>query len=250
MMNTPPFQDRVIVVSGAASGIGRRTAERLAEAGARVIGLDLQVPDAPTAGIDWRRVDVTQEADWEAAIAVTLRAHGRVDGLVNGGGIIVMGAVADLSLADFRRVMAVNVEGTFLGVKHALRAMLPRGEGSIVNISSIAGIAGAPGAGAYCASKGAVRLLSKSAALDAIAAGGRVRVNSIHPGLTATPMADDIVRQLGGAPETREALERSLPAGRLADPDEIVDAILFLLSDQSRYVNGSELVVDNGFTAQ
>jgi cyclopentanol dehydrogenase len=128
--------------------------------------------------------------------------------------------------------------------------MQPRGTGAIVNISSTAGLRGSPGAAAYTASKGAVRLLTKTTALEAIALPSRIRVNSVHPALTNTPMADAIVDQLGGADEVRQALSDLMPSGRLAEPDEIASAILFLLSDDASYMNGSELVVDNGFTAR
>lgn len=242
------FAGRTMVVTGAASGIGRRTAERLVAEGAAVQGADL----APVsiAGVTGHRLDVTSEADWEALMSSIAAQHGHLDGLVNAAGVIRMGTTAETSIEDFRLVMAVNVEGTFLGSKHAMRAMQARGAGVIVNISSTAGICGSPGAAAYTASKGAVRLLTKTTALEAIALPSRIRVNSVHPALTNTPMADAIVDQLGGAAEVRQALSNMMPSGRLAEPDEIASAILFLLSDDSSYMNGSELVVDNGFTAQ
>lgn len=239
---------KVILVTGAASGIGQRTAERLVAEGALVHAADLS-PIA-TEGVIGHRLDVTSEADWEALAVAILQKHGQLDGLVNAAGVIRMGTTAETSIADFRFVMAVNVEGTFLGCKHAMRAMQPRGTGVIVNISSTAGICGSPGAAAYTASKGAVRLLTKTTALEAIALPSRIRVNSVHPALTNTPMADSIVDQLGGAAEVRQALSDLMPSGRLAEPDEIASAILFLLSDDASYMNGSELIVDNGFTAQ
>lgn len=242
------FAGRAIVVTGAASGIGRRTAERLVAEGAIVHGADLT--PISIAGVTGHRLDVTSEAEWEALIGGIMGKHGHLDGLVNAAGVIRMGTTAETTIEDFRLVMAVNVEGTFLGCKHAMRAMQARGAGVIVNISSTAGICGSPGAAAYTASKGAVRLLTKTTALEAIALPSRIRVNSVHPALTNTPMADAIVDQLGGAAEVRQALSDLMPSGRLAEPDEIASAILFLLSDDSSYMNGSELVVDNGFTAQ
>jgi 3(or 17)beta-hydroxysteroid dehydrogenase len=243
------FNGRIVAVTGAASGIGQRAIERFAAAGATVVALDV-ASIAPADNVIRRALDVTSENAWESLFAWLLPTYGRLDVLVNCAGIIRMGSVADTSLADFRAVMAVNVEGTFLGTKHAMRAMLAAGQGAIVNLSSTAGIAGAPGAAAYCASKGAVRLLSKVAALDAIAAGTRVRCNSLHPAMTATPMVDDIIRQLGGNLAIRDVLVASQPSGRFAQPDDIVDAIMFLASDRAGFVNGSEVVVDNGFTAQ
>lgn len=242
------FAGKVMLVTGAASGIGRRTAERLVAEGAMVHGADL----SPVAidGVTAHRLDVTNEADWEALTGRIVAEHGHLDGLVNAAGVIRMGTTAETSIEDFRLVMAVNVDGTFLGCKHAMRVMQPRGTGVIVNISSTAGLCGSPGAAAYTASKGAVRLLTKTTALEAIALPSRIRVNSVHPALTNTPMADAIVDQLGGAPEVRQALSELMPSGRLAEPDEIASAILFLLSDDASYMNGSELVVDNGFTAR
>ncbi|WP_298291684.1 SDR family oxidoreductase [Novosphingobium sp.] len=242
------FNGKVMLVTGAASGIGRRTAERLLAEGALVHGADL----APItiAGVTAHRLNVTSEADWQSLTETIAGEHGRLDGLVNAAGIIRMGTTAETTIEDFRLVMAVNVEGTFLGCKHAMRLMQRRGIGSIVNMSSTAGLCGSPGAAAYTASKGAVRLLTKTTALEAIALPSRIRVNSVHPALTNTPMADAIVEQLGGSGEIRQALSDLMPSGRLAEPDEIASAILFLLSDEASYMNGSELVIDNGFTAQ
>ncbi len=242
------FSGRIILVTGAASGIGRRTAERLITEGAVVHGADLA--QVAIAGVTAHRLDVTSETDWQALAETIIKEHGRLDGLVNAAGVIRMGTTAETTIEDFRLVMAVNVEGTFLGCKHAVRVMQPRGTGVIVNISSTAGLRGSPGAAAYTASKGAVRLLTKTTALEAIALPSRIRVNSVHPALTNTPMADAIVDQLGGADEVRQALSDLMPSGRLAEPDEIASAILFLLSDDASYMNGSELVVDNGFTAR
>lgn len=244
------FEGMVIVVTGGASGIGRRAAERFAQAGATVIACDIAENRTPPSGVIGCRLDVTDEAAWERTVSEITRVHGRLDAMVNCAGIIIMGNVVDATLADFRRTMAVNVEGTFLGMKYAMRAMSPRGSGSIVNLSSAAGLVGSPGACAYCASKGAVRLMSKSVALEAIAAGTRIRVNSVHPGLTDTAMVDSIVTQLGGGIEVRKQLALAMPESRLASPDDVVDAIMFLVSDMSQFINGAELTVDNGLTAQ
>lgn len=239
---------RVVLVTGAASGIGLRAIERLHAAGAHVVALDRVAIPAEAALA--RRHDVTDEGDWEEAVAEVLDRYGRIDGLVACAGIIAMAPITEMALGDFRRVMAVNVEGCFLGLKHVMRPMLAAGRGSIVNLSSTAGIAGAPGAGAYCASKGAVRMLSKSAALDAIATGGRVRVNSLHPAMTQTPMVAEIVRQLGGGSDVEDQMRSLQPSGDFITTDAVVDSILFLLSDRSSFVNGSEMLVDNGFLAQ
>jgi 3(or 17)beta-hydroxysteroid dehydrogenase len=243
------FEEMVVLVTGAASGIGARTVERLAASGAHVVACDLRGLEQPRQNVDVFKFDVTDEQAWENASAQTLLRFGRLDGLVNCAGVIVMANVVDTSLSDFRRLMAINVEGTFLGMKYAMRAMLPKGEGSIVNVSSTGGIVGSPGVSAYSASKGAVRLMTKSVALEAIAAGSRIRVNSLHPSVTDTPMLDSIIEQLRGTTD-RHQMRRAVPGGLLATADDIVDSILFLLSAQSRFINGTELVVDNGFTAQ
>ncbi len=246
----PRFDEAVILITGAASGIGRRAVERFAEAGATVVAGDIAAVPTPRPDSDYVHLDVADEADWQKVMSHTLERFGRLDALINCAGIVLMANVVDTTVPDFRRVMAINVEGTFLGMKHAMRAMLGRGVGSIVNVSSAAGLVGSPGASAYCASKGAVRLMTKAVALEAIAAGTRIRINSLHPGLTETPMVEKIMHQLGGAKELRGQLESMLPAGRLASPDDIVDGMMFLISNQSSFINGAELVVDNGFTAQ
>ncbi|QXQ07615.1 SDR family oxidoreductase [Sphingosinicellaceae bacterium] len=239
---------KVVIVTGAASGIGARTVERILAAGGSVVAVD-RVATARPATLN-AVFDVTDEDGWRALAAQVVERFGRIDGLVNCAGVIRMGAVVDLSLADFRTVMAVNVEGVFLGMKYVLPAMLAAASGAVVNLSSTAGIAGAAGAGAYCASKGAVRMLSKSAALEAIAAGGHVRVNSLHPAMTETPMVADIVRQLGGDAAIEDQMRALQPSGNFIPADAVVDGILFLLSDRSVFMNGTELIVDNGFTAQ
>lgn len=244
------FEGMVILVTGGASGIGRRAADRFAHAGAVVIACDIVENWAPPTGVISCHLDVTDEAAWERTVSDVTRTHGRLDAMVNSAGIIIMGNVVDAALADFQRTMAVNVEGTFLGMKYGMRAMTPRGKGSIVNLSSAAGLVGSPSACAYCASKGAVRLMTKSVALEAIAAGTRIRVNSVHPGLTDTPMVDSIVTQLGGGAEVRKQLGLAMPESRLAQADDVVDAIMFLVSDMSQFINGAELAVDNGLTAQ
>lgn len=239
---------KVVIVTGAASGIGGRTVERLLAAKATVVAVD-RVATNRAATLE-AVFDVTDEDGWRTMVEQATGRFGSIDGLVNCAGIIRMGAIVDLSLADFRMTMAVNVEGVFVGMKHVLPAMLAAGRGAVVNLSSTAGLAGAAGAGAYCASKGAVRLLSKSAALEAIAAGGRVRVNSVHPAMTETPMVGDIVRQLGGGDGIEDQMRALQPSGSFIPVDAVVDGILFLLSDRSAFMNGTELIVDNGFTAQ
>ncbi len=242
------FKDRVILVTGAASGIGAATVAALREEGAKLVALD-RMPISTPAEL-CIQMDVADEEEWIAAAGQTVAQFGRIDGLVNCAGIIRMGAITDLSAEDFRLSMRVNVEGPFLAMKHILPIMYRQGSGSVVNISSTAGIAGAAGAGGYCASKGAIRMLSKAVALEAIAGKTGVRVNSVHPAMTETPMVKDIVSQLGGDEDIEAQMRALQPSGNFIPVSAVVDSILFLLSDASQFVNGTELIVDNGFTAQ
>ena len=187
---------------------------------------------------------VTEESAWERSIEDVLEAHGRLDVLVNNAGISVVRALTDTTLAQWRALMAVNLDGVFLGTKHAVRAMRRLGGGgSIVNVSSASGLVGAPLSSAYCASKGAVRLFTKAVALECAA--DRIRVNSVHPGAVRTP----IWATSGVGAEDERAIAAASPLGRMAEPEEIAEAILYLVSDASRFVTGSELVVDGGYTA-
>lgn len=247
-MAGPSLSGRTVIVTGAASGIGAATIQALAEEGATTIGIDRAAMEGPASlSIE---MSVTDEAAWSDTVARVLERFGTIDGLVNCAGIIRMAPVTDMSLDLFRQSMQVNVEGPFLAMKHVLPVMYGRGSGSVVNLSSTAGIAGSPGAAAYCASKAAVRLLSKSVALEALANGSGVRVNSLHPAMTETPMVQDIVAQLGGSADTLDQMRALQPSGRFVPVSAVVDAILFLLSDGSTFINGTDFLVDNGFTAQ
>jgi 3(or 17)beta-hydroxysteroid dehydrogenase len=238
----------VALVTGGASGIGRATAARLADAGFRVVVTDVdpagQQVVTDIAGALFVDHDVTDEASWERAIASVLDAHGRLDVLVNNAGISYVRAVTDTTLADWRALMAVNLDGVFLGTKHGVRAMRRHGDGgSIVNVSSASGLVGSPLSSAYCASKGAVRLFTKAVALECAAEA--IRVNSVHPGAVRTP----IWGKIGVSPELEVAVGAASPLGRMAEPEEVADAIVYLASDAARYITGSELVIDGGFTA-
>ena len=258
-----PMRDRVAMVTGGASGIGRATCARLARAGARVCVADVDpAGEAVAAAIvadggaaAFRSLDVTDESGWRGAIDDVIERWQRLDCLVNDAGVPLVRGVAEMAFEEWRRVLAVNLDGVFLGTKHAIaaRRRLGRG-GSIVNVSSASGLVGSPGASAYCASKGGVRLFTKAVALECARDG--IRVNSVHPGAVRTPIWEKsewwpgLVARSGGTEGAFRALEAATPAGRMADPDEIAEAILFLASDASRFVTGSELVVDGGFTAQ
>lgn len=257
------LQGRIALVTGGARGIGAATARTLAKAGAKVIITDMADGSAVASEVGgaFTRHDVTDEASWEAAISFARQSFGGLDILVNNAGIFFARPIAETTLEDFRRMQAVNVEGVFLGIKHAIPAIAERGEkwvggGSIINLSSVAGLRGSPLAIAYNASKGAVRLMSKSAALECAAMGVKVRVNSVHPGVIQTMMGDQVVNDFAAAGgqndmETAKAtVVGSHPIGRFGRDTEIADAILFLASDQSSFMTGSELVIDGGMTAK
>ena len=241
-------QAGVALVTGGASGIGRATVARLAEAGLRVVVSDVDPAGeqvaAAAGGALFVEHDVADEAAWEHAIETVLQAHGRLDVRVNNAGISLVRPVTETTLAQWRSLMAINADGVFLGTKHAVRAMRRHGGGgSIVNVSSASGLVGAPMSSAYCASKGAVRLFTKAVALECAAEG--IRVNSVHPGAVRTA----IWAKTGIGPEDEDAIAAASPLGRMAEPEEVADAIVYLTSDAARFMTGSELVIDGGYTA-
>jgi len=247
---------KVALVSGGASGLGADQVRGLAEEGAHVVFGDILEADGLAlvgalreAGhsANFLRLDVTREDDWQAAVALTLEAHGRLDVLVNNAGIVLSRApIEERSAADWDRVMGVNAKGVFLGTKHAIPAMRAGGGGSIINISSLAALGQAQiQEPAYAASKGAVTVFTKVTAAQH--AHENIRCNSLHPGptdggmlkKTFAPSAEAIARRL----------ER-VPMGRLGRPAEIVAGVIFLASDESSFVTGAELVIDGGAVAQ
>lgn len=246
---------KVALVTGAASGIGRACAEVLAREGAVVVLTDVQDGEAVAAGIrakggkaSFHKHDVTDEARWNAIVADTAKQHGRLDVLVNNAGIAVAGLVTDLTLERWRHQMAVNVDGVFLGVKCALPLMRQNRGGSIINISSIAGLRGAATLSAYCASKGAVRLFTKSVALECAAMGDGIRCNSVHPGIIETPIWGQVIPG-SNEPMDLDAMSAvRVPLKRKGLPEDIANAVLFLASDDSSYMTGEEMVVDGGMT--
>lgn len=238
---------KVALISGAASGIGRETAALFAREGAKVAGGDIAPFPADFPGLPLC-LDVTREEDWEEAFAAAERELGPVDVLVNAAGIAESGSIEEASLESWRRVMAVNAEGTFLGCRAAVRAMRGRG-GAIVNISSAAGLVGDPRLAAYCASKGAVRLLTKSVALHCARAGLGIRCNSVHPSFAETPMLERMFAAARDPARLRAGLERASPLGRLGTAVEVAEAILFLASDAASFITGAELAIDGGLTA-
>jgi NAD(P)-dependent dehydrogenase (short-subunit alcohol dehydrogenase family) len=254
--------DKVACVTGAASGIGRATAIALARAGAVVFatviddaaGVRLVEEIARLGGVStYLHHDVAEEDDWRAVIAAISHRHGRLDILVNNAGIGLSGPVIDMSLADWRRQTAVNLDGVFLGVKHGLPLMRAGGGGAIVNVSSIAGLKPSANTAGYAATKGAVRMFTKAVALECAAARDNVRVNSIHPGIVETAIWDSLIGTTAdganGRPRgpTLDALTaHAIPLGHKGEPEDIAAGILWLASDASRYVTGTELVIDGG----
>ena len=247
---------KVALITGGASGIGRQCAERFTQEGARVALSDLNVAGAEEVAqalagdamvIDH---DVTNEAAWMAATAAVLERFGELDILVNSAGTGKATNVEDTTYEDWRRVMAINADGTFLGCKHGVIAMKETGGGSIVNLSSVSGLVGGHNMCAYNASKGAVRLLSKSVALHCARQGYGIRCNSVHPAFIMTPMVEGLINSGSKDPTTIKAkLERQIPLGRLGEAGEVADMILYLASDESRFVTGAEFVIDGGLTA-
>jgi 3(or 17)beta-hydroxysteroid dehydrogenase len=250
---------KVALVVGAASGIGRAASVLLAEHGAMVWCADRDLAGAAATADRFSGksigLEVTREADWEAAMAAVVAGHGRLDVLVNSAGISFGGPVAEMSLEDWRRVLAVNLDGAFLGTKHALRAMRKSG-GSIVHVSSAAGLKATPGASAYSTSKAALCMFSRNAAKECVDAGLAIRVNTVCPGGVRTPLwrsmpfFQELIARTGSEDAAFAAMNAGQPPGsRFAEPEEIALAILYLASDESRYVTGTDLVVDAGFRA-
>ena len=255
---TGRVQDKIAIVTGGCSGIGRATARRLAEEGAKVTITDIK-QDAGQAVIDevghgaiFMAHDCRDEQGWQDVVGSVVERFGGLDVLVNCAGILGTGPTPDpmeTTLEEWRAIQSVNMEGTFLGCKAAVRAMAAKGGGgSIVNLSSVAGLIGTP-LWAYGASKGGVRLLTKSVALYCGRKGYKVRCNSIHPGLIDTPMGDQVLNWLYDDPAKGLAdRERLVPLGEVGKPEDVANAALYLASDESRYVTGAELVVDGGYT--
>ncbi|MCO4770573.1 MAG: SDR family oxidoreductase [Deltaproteobacteria bacterium] len=241
----------VAVITGGGSGIGAATALRFAQEGARVAVTDIDpgtarstvtgLPGGPH--LAWAH-DVVDDAAWASVFEETTKHLGAPNVLVNNAGIFRIGPVQELQAAELTDLLAVNVTGVALGLKHAAIAMAGRG-GSIVNISSVAGIVGAPLHTAYGATKGAVRAMTKAAAAELGRAG--IRVNSVHPAIIETPMAEYGLQKLGRA---AERMHKAYPLGRFGKPVEVANAVLFLASEEASYITGAELVVDGGLTAQ
>ena len=254
-------REKVALVTGAARGIGRAVAARLAEEGARVLLTDVDDEAGRAAaretgrGAAYRHLDVRREEEWVEVVDAVLAEHGRLDVLVNNAGITGFeeGVVAHdpehATLEAWRAVHATNLDGVFLGCKHAIRAMRPAGRGSIVNVSSRSGLVGVPAAAAYASSKAAVRNHTKTVALYCAGEGLAVRCNSVHPAAILTPMWEPM---LGEGPEREarmRAFVRDTPLQRFGTADEVAHLVVYLASDESAYTTGAELVIDGGILA-
>lgn len=251
------MEGKVAIVTGAASkdGLGYATARAFVLQGAKVVITDLNAVDIKARAADLNADencalalphDVTREDDWQRVIAQTVGAFGKVNVLVNNAGITLRDDIDKMDLEVWKRVIEVNQTGTFLGCKHAVASMRKAGEaGSIINVSSIAGLIGVRYSGAYGASKGAIRQLTKVVAIEGAKEG--IRCNAVFPGLIMSDIHKPIIQQ---TPDQHKLLVASIPMARMGVPDDIAAGILFFASDESRYVTGAELVIDGGFTVQ
>ena len=247
------------LVTGAALGIGRACALKLADEGAAVIVTDLDAGNGSLAVEEIRsrggdaifvEQDVADEARWDHVMRVVIERYKKLDVLVNNAGVALAKDVEHTTLEEWRWLMSINLEGVFLGTKHAVQTMKANRSGSIVNLSSIEGLVGDPSLAAYNASKGGVRLLTKSAALYCAKAGYNIRVNSVHPGYIWTPMVENYLKSQGDVAQGRKLLDSLHPIGHVGEPDDIAYGVLYLASDEAKFVTGTELVIDGGYTAQ
>ena len=250
----PRLEGKVALISGGARGQGAVEARLFAREGAKVVFGDILDEDGSRveaeineAGGDatYIHLDVTGEADWRAAVETAVNKYGKLDVLVNNAGITIRKPIEETTEEDWDRIMAINAKGVFLGTKQAIPAMRQAGGGSIINISSVAGLLGSNTTGAsYTATKGAVRLFTKVTAVQHAQDG--IRCNSVHPGLIETPMTADRLAD----PDRREQQRERIPLGRIGTAEDVAYGVLFLASDESSFMTGSELVIDGGSSAQ
>ena len=245
---------KVALITGGAKGQGREEAKLFAKEGAKIVlgdildnlGQEVAKDIQDTGGeATYVHLDVTNETDWKSSIKIILQKYGRLDILVNNAGILIRKGIEDTTTEDWSRIMDINAKGAFLGIKSAIPVMRKSGGGSIINISSTAGLVASPsGSASYTASKGAVRLLTKSTAIQY--AHENIRCNSVHPGPIYTDMIQDSITD---PTKLTERMDR-LPMGRFGTAEEVAFGVLYLASDESSFVTGSELVIDGGHTAQ
>ena len=247
------LEGKVALISGGARGQGAFEAKLFASEGASVVigdilddlGRQVEAEIAESGGnATYVHVDVTSESQWNDAVNTAVERYGKLDILVNNAGILIRAGVEDTTGEDWDRIMDINGKGVFLGTKAAIPAMRDAGGGSIINISSIAGLQGSPASAAYSATKGAVRILTKSTAVQYAKEG--IRCNSVHPGLIYTDMTRDTL----DTPEGEREWRARVPMGYIGVSEDVAKGVLFLASDESSYMTGSELVIDGGITAQ
>ena len=253
---------KVAIITGGASGIGRACALRLAEEGAAVVLTDIQDEsghavaaeiNAAGGSAEYLTHDVTSEEAWIAVVAAVVHHHQRLDVLVNNAGIGIGGSIIEMALSDWQRQQAINLDGVFLGMKHCIPPMRDSEGGSIINMSSVAGLKGSARLAGYNATKGGVRLLTKGVALECARERWHVRVNSVHPGIIDTPIWDTVLpgAMQAGMMDINAAsmAEVVVPTGVLGTARDVANGVLFLASDDSSYITGTELVIDAGLSA-
>ena len=251
-MGKPRLEGKIALITGAAGGIGGASARLFEAEGAKLVLTDLDISslaEFQERGALTLVQDVTDEALWREVVDAALAKFGALDVLVNNAGVGMIGNIETTTLDDWRRTQAINSESVFLGCREAVRAMKGQG-GSIVNVSSVAGIVGDAQSVAYCASKGAVRLMTKSVALYCARKGYGIRCNSVHPSFTRTSMVEGFIANASNPTRVREGLNAAAPLGRMGEADEIASAILYLASDESMFTTGAEIIIDGGLTAQ
>ncbi|MCK9284662.1 MAG: glucose 1-dehydrogenase [Rhodocyclaceae bacterium] len=260
-LSSQRLKGKVALITGAARGIGLAAATRFVREGASVFMTDINGAEVEAAAAALAREgypaaaathDASSEAAWNDVAKAALARFGRVDFVINNAGAYTLGSAADATLANWQKTMAVNVDSVFLGTRKGIELMRGHG-GAIVNLSSIMGMVADPAFAAYCASKGAVRNFTKSAALQCAEQGLNIRVNSLHPGFVATPLMDNLMTDLAGDAKDaarQQLVQVNIPMRRMAQPEEMASAIFFLCSDDASYMTGAELVVDGGYTAR
>ena len=248
------LEGKVALISGGAKGQGAVEAKLFSKEGAKVVlgdvlddlGQQVETEIHETwAEATYLHLDVTLEGDWQSAVDLVIRKYGQLDILVNNAGILIRKGIEDTTIEDWETIMDINAKGTFLGIKSAIPAIRQSGGGSIINISSTAGLVSSPsGSASYTASKGAVRLLTKSTAIQYANEG--IRCNSVHPGPIDTDMIQDSITD----PDKLTERMKLVPLGRFGTPEEVAFGVLYLASDEASFITGSELVIDGGHTAQ
>ena len=253
-------KNKVAIVTGGASGLGKSSAKLLAREGAKIVVSDIdeeggkkvvqQIKEDGGEAI-FIKQDVAKEDEWKNVIETTLKTFGKLHILANSAGIGLGGTVEEVTLEDWKNLIDINLNGTFLGTKYGIKGMRKTDEGgSIINFSSIEGLIGDPNLPAYNASKGGVTIFTKSAALHCTKQGYGIRINSIHPAYIWTPMVENFLKAQGDVEEGKKQLESLHPIGHLGEPDDIGYGVVYLASDESKFMTGSELVIDGGYTAQ